>query len=783
MNPKPDAELVFMDVATARKMLAPNTDHAFLIDALKNFKITQGGSDQKLVWFGQLVNTMKTAAWRKGMPMKDGTTRYVTLTNGGPVFVFVKDDKIVRTTPIDLEEDDGPSWSITARGRRFSPARRATVSPHALSLKSLVYSDKRLLYPMKRVDFDPNGERNPQNRGISGYERISWDEALDIVAGEIRRMKKDYGPGAIAMVTGAHHQWGNINYYLSAMLRFGNLIGFTRVEPSPISWEGWYWGAMHHYGNSLRLGTPSFYGTTEDCLQHAEVIVFWSSDPESTSGVYGGFEGTERRLWAKQLGIEFVHIDPYLTHSAQFLGGKWLPIKPGTDSALAIAIMHEWMVSGSYDKEYVDVENDRLRRMECLRPRRRGRHTEDAGMARSRNRCARQGCPQSGAVVGVKEDLSRSWRSGRGLWWRMPHRDRCSMGAKRRHDDGDAGMGETGNQLRQFADRCTAGPQFLLSRVRRGRHLRRSEQHRERGQQLLPHASHHHDQPGEAVRSASTACRSHRGRTRGRLRVGRLLDRGAVCRSTRIRGRAYSRIHMLYRYGSSSFGTTPGSNRLVEAYRHSSLEFIVNQSIWMENEAQFADIILPACTALERDDIAEWANCGGYIQHAQTQLNHRMVIMQHKCIEPLGESKSDYQIFLDILTRLGYGGMFSEGGCSELSWCERMFNSTDLAQADHLEEVPAKGLSRRAAAEGRRQAACRHALVCGRPSEGSAGTESATWHVFDRLRRRAADAVGQVRVRAVEPASHRTDRSRKAGRQPVHEPRQRRESNRFRCSS
>ena len=46
---------------------------------------------------------------------------------------------------------------------------------------------------MKRVDFDPNGERNPQNRGISGYERISWDEALDIVAGEIKRVKRDHG--------------------------------------------------------------------------------------------------------------------------------------------------------------------------------------------------------------------------------------------------------------------------------------------------------------------------------------------------------------------------------------------------------------------------------------------------------------------------------------------------------------------------------------------------------------------------------------------------------------
>ena len=48
---------------------------------------------------------------------------------------------------------------------------------------------------MKRVDFDPDGERNPQNRGISGYERISWDEALDLVAAEIKRVKRDHGPG------------------------------------------------------------------------------------------------------------------------------------------------------------------------------------------------------------------------------------------------------------------------------------------------------------------------------------------------------------------------------------------------------------------------------------------------------------------------------------------------------------------------------------------------------------------------------------------------------------
>ena len=51
---------------------------------------------------------------------------------------------------------------------------------------------------MKRVDFDPDGERNPQNRGMSGYVRISWDEALDLVAKEINRQKRVHGPGSIA---------------------------------------------------------------------------------------------------------------------------------------------------------------------------------------------------------------------------------------------------------------------------------------------------------------------------------------------------------------------------------------------------------------------------------------------------------------------------------------------------------------------------------------------------------------------------------------------------------
>ncbi|MPW08644.1 molybdopterin-dependent oxidoreductase [Paraburkholderia sp. CNPSo 3155] len=686
----PDAELVFMDVPTARRMLAPTTDHAFLIDALKNFKITQGGSDEALVWFGQLVNTMKTASWRKGTVMKDGTTRYVTLTNGGPVFVFVKDDKIVRTTPIDLVDEDGPSWTISARGRQFSPARRATVSPHALSLKSLVYSDKRILYPMKRVDFDPNGARNIQNRGISGYERISWDEALDIVAGEISRMKQQHGPGAIAMATGAHHQWGNINYYLSAMQRFGNLIGYTRVEMSPISWEGWYWGAMHHYGNSLRLGTPSFYGTTEDCLEHAEAIVFWSSDPESTNGVYAGFEGTQRRLWAKQLGIDFVHIDPYLTQSAQLLGGKWLPIRPGTDSAFSIAIMHEWMVNETYDKQYVASKTtgfDEWRAYvlgeEDGTPKTPEWQEAETGIPAKDVRSLAQLWASKKtylAAGGLGAGFGGACRTETGAQWA---RNVVMMMAMQGW--GKPGINFGNLQIGAPQDLNFYFPGYAEGGISGDLNYTASAAHNYcRMPHIITINPVKQSIPRQRFAEAITE-----GHADGYLWEGFSTEGQFGYYSYPRPG--YSPVHMLYRYGSSSFGTVPGSNRLVDAYRHASLEFVVNQSVWMENEAQFADIILPACTALERDDISEWANCGGYIQHAQTQLNHRMMIMQHKCIEPLGESRSDYQIFLDIATRLGYGGMYSEGGGSELTWCERMFNSTDLPKQTTWKKFLKKG--------------------------------------------------------------------------------------------
>ncbi len=355
VHPNADAAMTFKSAKLAVTLLCRPDNHLAFINAAKFFKVELEGSDALGCWFTETLGMMRSIWWKYGIPQDSGEIRYTNNTNGGPVYVYVKDGKIVRVTPIEFTDKDASSWSIEARGRVFTPPRLTSMSPHTLATRSIVYSKDRLLHPLKRVDFDPNGERNIANRGISGYERISWDEALDIVTSEIKRVKKDHGHGAILSSHSSHHLWGNVGYYLSANQRFVNTIGHTKMIINPDSWEGWYWGGMHHYGYSMRNGSAEPYGEVEDCLKECELIVYWSSDPDKTNGNYGGFEGTIRRQWAKELGIKMIHIDPFYNDTASFIGGKWIPVRPATSPALAHAITYVWMDEGLYDKEYVET--------------------------------------------------------------------------------------------------------------------------------------------------------------------------------------------------------------------------------------------------------------------------------------------------------------------------------------------------------------------------------------------------------------------------------------------
>jgi anaerobic selenocysteine-containing dehydrogenase len=278
---------------------------------------------------------------------------FTNCTVSGPVHVHVEDGKITRVRPLILGEDDAKPWTIEARGQRFSPPHKTTVGPSILAERQRVYSADRVKYPMIREDFDPKGERNPGNRGKSGYRRISWDEALDIVSGEITRVQSTYGPEALTAITSSHHNWGIVHYKASPFKRFFSMLGYTAVFDNPDSWEGFHWGGPHMYGYYWRLGCPEAYDLLEDSLKNTDMIVHWANDPDTIRGGYCGQESAIWRTWMKKLGIKMVYIDPFCNFTAVKDAEKWLAPRPGTDSALAEAIAYVWLTEGTYDKDFI----------------------------------------------------------------------------------------------------------------------------------------------------------------------------------------------------------------------------------------------------------------------------------------------------------------------------------------------------------------------------------------------------------------------------------------------
>ena len=105
LHPKPDVTISFRDVATALTFLVPPPDQSEIVHAAKHFRVIVDGKSELVVWFMQLLNAIARVGMRYGTPMPDGTTRYTTCTNGGPLFMYVKDGRIVRITPIDFDAD------------------------------------------------------------------------------------------------------------------------------------------------------------------------------------------------------------------------------------------------------------------------------------------------------------------------------------------------------------------------------------------------------------------------------------------------------------------------------------------------------------------------------------------------------------------------------------------------------------------------------------------------------------------------------------------------------
>ncbi len=271
--------------------------------------------------------------------------------------VDVNNGKIVRIRPMNydgkVKTDEVIPITMEAHGNVYKQnVTKALLAPHHMSYKKRVYSPNRILYPLKRGDWSPDGDRNAQNRGKSKYERISWDEALDIIVKEINRIIKEYGASAILAQADGHGETKVVHpAHACNTLLLKHLGGYTLQCRNPDSWEGAYWGAKHTWGMEP-VGLESGAGVVNDVALNTNFMVSWADDSDKTSWI-SGQTFSNLMYWFTELGIKNIFICPDLNYTAAVHADKWIPILPGTDAALALAIVYTWIIEGTYDKDYV----------------------------------------------------------------------------------------------------------------------------------------------------------------------------------------------------------------------------------------------------------------------------------------------------------------------------------------------------------------------------------------------------------------------------------------------
>lgn len=135
-----------------------------------------------------------------------------------------------------------------------------------------------------------------------------------------------------------------------------------------------------------------------------------------------------------------------------------------------------------------------------------------------------------------------------------------------------------------------------------------------------------------------------------------------------------SEVHFLWQRGSS-MTNPPEHYRDVRAYRNEKIETFVVAAPWFDRDCRYADLVLPATTMYERQDLTEPGAVGQYIPAAYIGL--RSAVFHQKVVEPVGESKTDMDIYAELAERLGYGETYMEGNTEE-TLLQKMYAKTKI---------------------------------------------------------------------------------------------------------
>ncbi|MDX9987670.1 molybdopterin-dependent oxidoreductase [Thiothrix unzii] len=243
-----------------------------------------------------------------------------------------KGDVIVR-----LSTDDGRYQKGGEFGKDTFEEPQMRACLRGRSYRSRLYSQERLLYPMISTG----------KRGEGKFKRASWDAALDHVAGKMEELKSKYGPTALLDQSYAGASYGVLHKsdQIEGLLgRFLGMYGCRTSSWSVPSYEG------TKFSSKTTFGTIED-GNEDDTFAHSKLIIMWGWNPAYT--FHGGNTFYYMRM-AKQNGCKFVLVDPQYTDSASAYDAWWIPIRPNTDAAMMAGMAHYIFTSNLQDQNFIN---------------------------------------------------------------------------------------------------------------------------------------------------------------------------------------------------------------------------------------------------------------------------------------------------------------------------------------------------------------------------------------------------------------------------------------------
>lgn len=263
-----------------------------------------------------------------GMADADRTVWSACLVNCGsrcPLRLQIKDGVIARVLPDNTGDDELGSQQIRA-------------CPRGRSVRHRVYNPDRLKTPLLR--------RKGTKRGDNQWDEISWDEATTLVADNIKRTRDTYGNDAIHYLHWSGVEGGN----------FTQAGGFRRL----LNCAG---GFLDFYGTysvgAMVDAIPAHYGTFSwdnsfNDAANANLLVLWGDNSLETRMSGGGWTYIIQQIKRQNPNLRIVVIDPRYSETALSVADEWIPIRPGTDAALAAGLVHVMKGKNLLNQEFLD---------------------------------------------------------------------------------------------------------------------------------------------------------------------------------------------------------------------------------------------------------------------------------------------------------------------------------------------------------------------------------------------------------------------------------------------